>query len=59
MGIRMLKGMFGLVKRHQAQLMEFIGFGALSTGVGMVYLPAGLIVAGISCWFLAQGAEQA
>jgi hypothetical protein len=43
--------------RHTA-LLELAGFAAAAIGMGLVYLPAGFIMAGVSIVFLAQGVER-
>lgn len=36
-------------------MLEVVGFVALAVGAGLVYFPAGLIVAGACAVFVAQG----
>lgn len=43
------------LREHRASALEVAGFVILAMGCGMIYLPAGFIVAGLSAVFIAQG----
>lgn len=53
--MKTLKLIVVTLTKHQAQLIEVVGLSALVAGVALVYLPAGLIVAGVCVVLLAQG----
>ena len=54
----MKKWYWHVVRIRKATFVEVFGFVSLAVGFGLVYLPAGIIVTGVSAVLLAQGLEE-
>lgn len=54
---RAVKGV-GVRKAALTTITEALGFAMIAFGIGLIYLPAGIIGAGVLLWFLAQGDDD-
>lgn len=54
----MMRRLMHNLRQRPASIMEAGGCAVLALGAGLVYLPAGIIVAGVLLVLLAQGVEE-
>ena len=56
--MKRLRQLLRRVISFRSNAAELIGLGLIATGVGDIYLPAGLVFVGAALVFLAQGMER-
>lgn len=56
--LRIVKAVMTTLRENLAPLLEVLGATALATGVALVYLPAGLVLAGGELIFFAQAFDR-
>lgn len=52
-----VKRIWGGIRRQTPTIIEVVGLFAVAAGAAMIFLPAGIILAGLAAVFVAQGLE--